>query len=204
MSILGKIAKGAGNAACFIGGVSIGIAGEAAGSVAKAIGADKNKCGAFIKATDNIGSSVIDASSKVGKFAEKSVDKAFEISGEAAGFIAGTAAAIGGASDETIKKAEKVGKVVGSAALGFVVGDVIGGAVTSIAAGGVASTGTAISSLHGAAASSATLANIGGGALAAGGAGVAGGQAMLAGINVVCAADGANAAGKSKSNDSTP
>lgn len=180
MGLLGSILKGAGEIIGGVGEFAIKGTGQLVGSIAESLG--EYEAAEFSRSVgDGLGKCINQTAKFTGNVVGSAVDTFVDVSSELGGGVGNFIAEARGADSENY---EKVGKIIGGAAAGFIVGEFAGAAITGITAStAAASTGTAISSLHGAAQTSATLAHIGGGTLSAGGGGMAAGQAVLNGVS---------------------
>lgn len=146
----GKIAKNI----IKLSSVSVDAAQKAAFYVAASFIDDAKTKKSLQKVSDQISSTIEDVSVPVSDFAETAIDGTIVLAGDATGLAAKKVCEFCDASPETVETAEKCGKFIGKAAVGFAIGNVAAtGVVSSLSA-----TGTA-----GAAATTSGLAALGGG-----------------------------------------
>lgn len=125
------------------------------------------------KFSNQISDAINDVSVPVSDFAENVIDGSVVLAGDLTGEAAKKVCELCDASPETITAAEKYGKVIGKAAVGFAIGNVAASGLTSA----LSATGTA-----GAAATTSGLAALGGGMQA----GITASQAITA-ATTLCA-----------------
>lgn len=106
------------------------------------------------KFSNQISDAINDVSVPVSDFAEDVIDGSVNLAGDITGGVTKKVCELCDASPETIAAAEKYGKVIGKAAVGFAIGNVAASGLTSA----LSATGTA-----GAAATTSGLAALGGG-----------------------------------------
>lgn len=148
------------------------------GTISNKIIKNEEKQKEFQEKANRISESIKDNSEGISDKVCSSVDNVIIKSGDIAGNISKKIAIQMNASEETIQKAEKIGKTVGKVAVGGGIGIATSAALIS----GLAASGTA-----GAAATTSGLAALGGGSIAAGGAGMAGGIAVASAITATTA-----------------
>lgn len=148
------------------------------GTISNKVIKDEVKQKEFQEKTNRISESIIENSDGISDKVCSSVDNVIIKSGDIAGNISKKIATQMNASEETIQKADKIGKTVGKVAVGGGIGIATSAALIS----GLATSGTA-----GAAATTSGLAALGGGSIAAEGAGMAGGIAIASAITATTA-----------------
>lgn len=148
------------------------------GAISNKVIKDEIKQREFQDKTNKISEAIKENSDGISDKVCSSVDNVIIKSGDIAGNISKTIATKMSASEETIQKAEKIGKMAGKVAVGGGIGIATSAALIS----GLAASGTA-----GAAATTSGLAALGGGSIAAGGAGMAGGIAVASAITATTA-----------------
>lgn len=145
---------------------------------------DEIKQKEFQEKTEKLSETIKNSSDGISNKVCSSVDNVIVKSGDIAGNISKKMAVSMNASEETVQKAEKIGKVVGKAAVGGGIGIATSVALVS----GLAASGTV-----GASVTTSGLAALGGGSVAAGGAGMVGGIAVASAITATTAVAASNA-----------
>lgn len=141
---LGKLAK------CLVklSSVSVNAAQKATCYVAASFIDDSKTKRSLQKVSNQISSVIEDMSVPVSDFAETAIDGTVVLAGDATGFAAKKVFELCNASPETIESAERCGKIVGKAAVGFAIGNVAAsGMLSSLSATGTAGAASTTSGL---------------------------------------------------------